>query len=264
MKKRMITLAVALMLMLSFASCGAGVDTATDIAKAETTTAAPTETTTAKAAVEVVTKADQPTTTAAATTAADKAQPTTKKAAAATAKKNNSAKSNTPAKATKKAAAAAKKNYEKWKSSDGKITYELWQNSDGTWTIKETSAYHNGSTTAKTKEAVDPRIEKTVKKSVLTKADYDWVLSEGISYIKSLPQAKIDSSASGYTFEGITAGNSTTREELLRHIKEAIDLEYNDFVGQGGIGMSLSLRSTGESYPFPQYEYVLRYITYLN
>ena len=104
----------------------------------------------------------------------------------------------------------------------------------------------------------------TTKQSGLSKADYDWVLEEGIKYIKSLPKAKIDSSAAGYSFEGITSGNATSRKELFMHIKEAIDLEYNDFVGNGGIGMSLSLKSTGESYPYPQYEYVLRYITYLN
>ena len=240
MKKRIITLAVALMLTLSFASCGADVDTATDIAKAETTTAAPIETTADKAAAEVITKTDQPTTTAAAAT--NKTQPTTKKAAAATAKKNNSAKSNTPAKTTKKAASSAKKNYEKWKSSDGKITYELWQNSDGTWTIKETSAYHNGSTTAKTKEAVDPRIEKTVKKSSLTKEDILWAQQKANEYIKTLPKAKFNPSASGYTLSGgedWQYGLYDNKNDLLNDFKECIDCEYQRCLDNGWNGIEL-------------------------
>ncbi len=216
MKKRMITLAVALMLMLSFASCGADVDTATDIAKAEITTAAPIETTAAaQAAVEVVTKADQPTTTAAATTAADKAQPTTKKVAATTTKKNNSAKNNAPAKTTKKAVSTTKK--------------------------------------------AQPAATTKAQSSGLTKADYDWVLSEAISYIKSLPQAKIDSSASAYSAERIYLFHHKTKESALKDLKDCINLEYGYFKAAGGIGMNLNLSNDGEDYFFK-----LRYTSYLN
>lgn len=192
MKKRIITLAVAIMLMLSFASCGADVDTATDIAKAETTTAAPIETTADKAAAEVVTKADQPTTTAAATT--NKAQPTTKKATAATAKKNSSAKAQTPAKTTKKAASSAKK--------------------------------------------AQPAATTKAQTGGLTKEDILWAQQKANEYIKTLPKAKFNPSASGYSSEsGIPTGY--TREKLLSWFKEGIDIEYQRCLDNGWNGIEL-------------------------
>ena len=198
MKKRMITLAVALMLTLSFASCGAGVDTATDIAKAETTTAAPIETTAAKAAVEVVTKADQPTTTAAATT--KKAQPTTKKAAKATAKKNNSAKSNAPAKATKKSASSAKK--------------------------------------------AQPATTTKAQTGGLTKEDILWAQQKANEYIKTLPKAKFNPSASGYSTEsGSWWGNSyyKSRDQIYSKFKSIIDFEYQRCLENEWNGIELYL-----------------------
>lgn len=199
MKKRMITLAVALMLMLSFASCGAGVDTATDIAKAETTTAAPIETTAAKAAVEVVTKADQPTTTAAATT--NKAQPTTKNAAATAAKKNNSAKAQTPAKTTKKAASSAKK--------------------------------------------AQPAATTKAQTGSLTKEDILWAQQKANEYIKTLPKAKFNPSASGYSSEsGAPWGASWAEQsgsQLYSRFKRTIDSEYQRCLDNEWNGIELYL-----------------------
>ena len=99
----------------------------------------------------------------------------------------------------------------------------------------------------------------TTKQSGLSKADYDWVLEEGTKYIKSLPKAKIDSSAAAYSSEQIYLFHHRTKESALKDLKECIDLEYNYFVGYGGIGMNLILSNDGEDYCFK-----LRYISYLN
>ena len=232
MKKKMryLAIAAAIAVLMSAGGCSKqGVmETATDVAAVESVSD-----------IVTTTVGTEQTTTVSSTSAQEEitlvtaTEPTTAEKAVETAKTTQ----NTTKKTTAKAATA-------------KTTVKT--------TAKKTTAKPQPKTTAKA------TTKATTKQSGLTKADYDWVLEEGIKYIKSLPKAKIDSSAAGYSFEGITSGNATSRKELLMHIKEAIDLEYNDFVGNGGIGMNLSLKSTGESYPYPQYEYVLRYITYLN
>ena len=247
-KSSAFTLALAMMLGLSSCKDDVQVETATDVAAVESasdivTTASTTSQTeaTTEVVTEIVTDAQGNTqvVTAAQAEGATTAKSDTKVSTNGDTKASPATKAT--AKTTKKTTA---------KAATAKTTVKT--------TAKKTTAKPQPKTTAKA------TTKATTKQSGLTKADYDWVLEEGIKYIKSLPKAKIDSSAAGYSFEGITSGNATSRKELLMHIKEAIDLEYNDFVGNGGIGMNLSLKSTGESYPYPQYEYVLRYITYLN
>lgn len=255
MKKTLLTIAAVVSCAAIMASCGGNTANTVSDNKNTTSTSVTTVATTEPTTVQLTTattsnleKKNETASTAkttAAKTTAKKAAATTKKAAPKTTAKKVSSNS------------SSKKNYEKWTTYDfgEKGTYEIYQKSDGTWVCQYSDAHNSNATYGKTKNEVDPRIKKTTaKKQVgLTKADYEWATQKGIEYIKSLPNAFIQSDASGYRFGVIyppTYINS--KEALLNNLKECIDIEYEPVINgkwnKAGMSLTYSKDSEGDFY----------------
>ena len=118
-------------------------------------------------------------------------------------------------------------------------------------TVKSTQKATTKATTKKT---------TTTKAQGLTDEDYQWVLNEALKYIKTLPKAEIDKTASAYSFERIFVNHLKARNAALNNLKEAIDVEYKSFCWDGGIGMNIELCKDDVG----DYYYKLRYIAYIN